>query len=1339
MVGRPRGSGRGGYRGRGTRGGAGRGVPVAHSALVPTENGVNGRVSPSASPTSLPPPSQDTVAGINHNNVNNNEDTTPPNNETVAHTVNANSPTKTLAQRTLARRPTQPLQANLRNRKPSAAGVADQQAPEDAENAPDSPHVELAPEDAVTPSEGTPGDDSAATSDAASAAPVVRGKGRGGRPRGRGRGGRGRGRGRGATTATIGSRGVSPAVPVENTGRIGGPGSRGGKGAYTKAKKIVDPEEELENELLNGTATDISLMIPDYSIFAKPAAAKMTSRSRLKTIFRGEVSNYTLEQIRRRQAELAQFFKEGSKLMLDRNVERVKQAYGAVNKATPNALEEAIWHQKIRAELEIQECKQIAKLERAFALSTRSQDMAHAASVKKIETGHELKFVELADCAVRAFLREGGPMEELLGVADPFLFERVLQKTGLESMQEVTRADLIEAFESGSGRDRSGFDFPQVKTRSNEGLYDRKVLPTAGAILREKVSKHYYMESTIEGCGSGKASSSLQPVDMLCRLAMGEEGLPEEVQEALAPLKMPNTVGIGDQSYAPFKPNFPPHRNGNQPHLRADPIAYGNTLRGKMAEGRRHPEDHSEEEEVETATTGEKRKRSGKQSDRMPKKPKWGPPLAKNGRTYIAFEVPNGDGEVSDEEEDEDMRQSYIIGTQDGLFGPDKLVEDFGYNRDNPAQFWEHNNTRTTKEHYAIQSLMSLAGSQTEQHISPQTQIYQHPTTDDEDLDMTDIAESDATSSDEYSDEDEEEVNGMWETADGNAYSRVADNAAKGDVDKPIETDAMDFEVEQTPVPQVIPTENKISDKDIQTEKQQLQDHSYQDTNPQISIQDDDDFSQENVHDEEDQISEIDYQVPESEYGDDETFVRGVTEHSREEEYSSEPTIPNGDPAQELSIQGQRLTQDPKPGEEEQACQLNLHEMEENLESNEPNDIGRAQAIENPITLSPVAPIDAMTLDKATMPTQSSDHCMSSNPAPVAGQQPIIHPPPVAAQSVAPPSARRLAPAPQQNTAMSGTSFSGRHSFEGVPLQPTSANSTALLQDAPTNFETTLLPQNQLRPNGKPREPPRKKRGRPRDSKPAFTFRVDKQRVDTKAGKHQSTPKGKRGGSLTVLQSPPLLLPQPEVPNTQANGSGGALQPYPPPGLEAPTLMTIPPSQYNSHPHAPERMDDGSGWPRNFTSTSSSIALPAPPSQTLAYGVAPPPPPPFLAPRPATPSTTFSVTHQSPQSDSAPPAPSDSSSNGGNNLPRFYIGGGRWVAGPPPEVDSSVAPPARPAVIPTVPAATTAPVPIIPVVQAVQTVPVVSAIPTAPSNSMGASEVNEQLFEQMLYMDDPFV
>jgi hypothetical protein len=286
------------------------------------------------------------------------------------------------------------------------------------------------------------------------------------------------------------------------------------------------------------------------------------------------------------------------------------------------------------------------------------------------------------DDAIRSFIREGLPIEELLKTSDPYLFQRILDKTRLGSMKEITRADLVESFESGSGRDRSGFDFPQVKTRSNQGLHDRKVLPTAGAVLREKVSKYYYIESTTEGCGSEKALSStspevLQPTDMLCRLAI-DKGPAKEVQEALAPLKLPHTTKGGDQSYALYKPNFPPYRNENQTHPRADPITCGNTLRGKMPEGRLlepRPEDHPEEE-VETATTGEKRKRSGKQCDRRPRKPKWDPLPDIDGRRYIAFEIPNDDGEDSGEELDDDMRQTFIIGTQDGLFGPDKLVQD---------------------------------------------------------------------------------------------------------------------------------------------------------------------------------------------------------------------------------------------------------------------------------------------------------------------------------------------------------------------------------------------------------------------------------------------------------------------------------------------------------------------------------------------------------------------------------------------------------------------------------------------------------------------------------------
>jgi hypothetical protein len=274
---------------------------------------------------------------------------------------------------------------------------------------------------------------------------------------------------------------------------------------------------------------------------------------------------------------------------------------------------------------------------------------------------------------------------------------------------------------------------------------------------------------------------------------------------------------------------------------------------------------------------------------------------------------------------------------------------------------------------------MSLAGCQTEQHTSFQTQIYQRPATDDEDLEMTDMAEYDTISSDEDSDEDEEEVDGLWETTNEN----------KNDVNKPIEMDTMDFE-EETPAPKAIPMENEISKKNIQAEKEQPQklDRNYEDSIPQICTQDDEGLPQDNVHEEEDQISEIDYQVPESEYGDDELFVRGATEHSREEEYSSEQTLTSGGPARESSIQAHWPTQDPKIGEEGQARESN-HKMVGIWESKEPNDVCGTQNIDEPTTLRPISPVDAMTFDEAVMPTQSSDHCMRSNPAPVAGPPPI--------------------------------------------------------------------------------------------------------------------------------------------------------------------------------------------------------------------------------------------------------------------------------------------------------------------------------------------------------------
>ena len=221
------------------------------------------------------------------------------------------------------------------------------------------------------------------------------------------------------------------------------------------------------------------------------------------------------------------------------------------------------------------------------------------------------------------------------------------------------------------------------------------------------------------------------------------------------------------------------------------------------------------------------------------------------------------------------------------------------------------------------------------------------------------------------------------------------------------------------------------------------------------------------------------------------------------------------------------------------------------------------------------------------------------------------------------------------------------HPFTAIAFEP-AVPTAAVVPEMPTPPPTT---------NGKPREPPRKKRGRPRDSKPAFTFRVEKQRVDTRASRHQQTNniKGKnRNGSLTFqtqrLLPQPLIPQQPAIPQPEpsavALSNGG--RPFAP---GSPETLAVHQSQY--HARSPLLPDDGSGWPRNFSGPPHHS-----PVQMPVYGRMPSLP---LPPRPL-------------------PLPPHLAMDPFANVSgeqRFYLGSGRWAAGPPPEVEEAVSIAAR--------------------------------------------------------------
>lgn len=84
----------------------------------------------------------------------------------------------------------------------------------------------------------------------------------------------------------------------------------------------------------------------------------------------------------------------------------------------------------------------------------------------------------MCERTIQRFLREGHELSELWAVKDPYLNEHVLRRCKLDHVDQVTMTDLIENFMTREGRDRSVLDQPQIATRSNQGLYDRKVLET---------------------------------------------------------------------------------------------------------------------------------------------------------------------------------------------------------------------------------------------------------------------------------------------------------------------------------------------------------------------------------------------------------------------------------------------------------------------------------------------------------------------------------------------------------------------------------------------------------------------------------------------------------------------------------------------------------------------------------------------------------------------------------------------------------------------------------------------------------------------------------------------
>lgn len=94
---------------------------------------------------------------------------------------------------------------------------------------------------------------------------------------------------------------------------------------------------------------------------------------------------------------------------------------------------------------------------------------------------------EMMDRCVVAFIRENLDISQLWKARDPYLNSWILNKCGVNRIDQVTMTDLIENFmpRLREGCNCSSYDRPQVASRTNQGLFDRNVRQTWTARARK--------------------------------------------------------------------------------------------------------------------------------------------------------------------------------------------------------------------------------------------------------------------------------------------------------------------------------------------------------------------------------------------------------------------------------------------------------------------------------------------------------------------------------------------------------------------------------------------------------------------------------------------------------------------------------------------------------------------------------------------------------------------------------------------------------------------------------------------------------------------------------------
>ncbi|KAI5819948.1 hypothetical protein BZA77DRAFT_124383 [Pyronema omphalodes] len=840
MVGRPRGSGRGGFRGKGKRGGSnprGTSATAAATAADVAADAATDIHQPQAQqvlPTEAPDISTPQEAAYNqqpqpqiHHQTQQQDIISGTATPTTAPTNTPNSPglsgylgTPGLASPSNGiRNEDVTEESNIAYEQhhhhqldtPLESRAASQDEPEDAEEG----DLEDEEDEEDEDDENAAEDSGAAAKGTARGRPGGRGraKTRGGRTnRGNNRGGTGsrgaaaaaggrggskrggskRGGGGGASANRAGRGGKSsvassvpaspsvadtqaPATAKTSRGATAGSGSRGGRGGYKNKKLLIrDANEELENELATGTNSDVSILQPDWSVFEAYIQDKdIMSRREYKQVIRESVKVMNIEDIRKRQSELQQFFREGANMLRAQNIAHVKRSYGAIHRASDEDIMNSSWYQAIREEMEHLENKRIARLEREFRVREEQETRVYINQVDWKKSIFEVKFYDLMEEAIIGFIRSGEDIRELFATRDPYLLQLCLDRTGLENPADITREDLIEAFEYTDGRDRNMFDYPQIRTRTNFSYTDRRVLPTATSLLRAKMATLASMSQW--------------------------EAPPVEGEFSFDVRKNGNDAEAADSTMLDTPDVNPSVKNAEVP-----------------------------------VTQGTKRKRTGASSGTK-KRQKTAP----NSQTsYVAFDVPEMEPEDDGNENyDPDMVAAYYLASQPALTY--NTVFDYAFNPNNPAQFLRRNMARrTTRENRAIEglSLLKSNGKSTVVFKPADSSEQDHPdSTHHQDADMTDRHSSSEDEEEDDIEDIDDEVEDMEGIEDDLEDDMLDDDPM--DEDSVVQTmppTPIDDPVEKEPV--VVMDQEALSTRTNQEDKHENQVVNGQEHIPAASI-----------------------------------------------------------------------------------------------------------------------------------------------------------------------------------------------------------------------------------------------------------------------------------------------------------------------------------------------------------------------------------------------------------------------------------------------------------------------------------------------------------------------